>query len=115
MNSINNDSKQDDLSYRDVLEQSTKDLNPSITAQLNSSRRDAIASIDSSSKFQSMLWRPAIALFVPVIAVTMITLNTVNEELPDADFYSDLELLVNEEQLDFLVDLDISDWQGSES
>ena len=109
MNSINSDPEQDPLTYKDVLEQSTTDLSPSIKAHLNASRRAAMSSFEYSSS--THIWKPAMALLIPVIAVTMIMLNTAHQEIPDSDLYSDIELLIDEEQLDFLADLDISEWQ----
>lgn len=112
---INEEHKRDIDAYSDVLEKSTGNLSSSINARLNESRRDAIASIDQSPPVASMFWRPALALLAPVMIVTVIMLNVSNEELAEADLYTDIELLIDEEELDFLTDLDISEWQVIDS
>ena len=120
MNSINDDlinekSDQDAHTYAEVLEKSTLKLSSSINARLNESRRDAIASIDQPATLTSMIWKPAFTLLAPVMIVTMIMLNISNEDISEAELYTDIELLIDEEQLDFLIDFDISEWQVAES
>lgn len=117
MNSINSDSEKDAITYKHVLEESTTDLNPVINARLNASRREALSLLEpkQTNGLMSLIWRPAIALLIPVMAVTMFSLNTLNEESPETDLYSDIELLIDEEQFDFLIELDISEWQDIES
>ena len=116
MNSINSDSEKNAITYKHVLEESTTDLNPAINAHLNASRREALSLLEpKQTNLMSLIWRPAIALLIPVLAVTMFSLNTYKEESPETDLYSDIELLIDEEQFDFLIELDISQWQDIES
>jgi len=103
--------------YQQLLDKSTKQLNPDIRAGLDQSRRNAIDMLDNNVGTQTHFWRPVIALVVPLFAVAAFIFypTAVEEEIPTTDIYADLETLMDEEQLDFLAEIEVSEWIANEN
>jgi len=99
--------------YQDLLNLSCKHIKPSVKAQLDDSRRLAIEQSTNKSTFLNSIWQPAMVLFIPAFLLVGLLFQTPgNIEQPAVvtDIYSDLELLEDEDQLEFLAELDVSQW-----
>ena len=103
--------------YQQLLELSSNNLKPAIKAQLNEKRRFAIDSMEADSGSKILNWRPALALSLPVIliAVVMYLPLITEQEQESTDIYADLEILMDEEQLDFLSEMEVSEWMVAEN
>ena len=115
---MNNELDQDIQQYQQLLKQSSKDLDPAIKARLNEARQNAVNSLDDSPGFARLFWQPALALSIPIIAIASLFIFSEPDQYQQAssDFYADLEILMDEEeQLDFLADMEISQWIESEN
>ena len=64
---------EDDIEqYQQLLELSSQNLKPDIQAHLNEKRRHALDSLGTNSIYNGLIWRPALALTIPVMLVAMI-------------------------------------------
>ncbi len=105
--------QQEEKYYQELLDLSSHHLKPSVKAQLNENRRLAVDQLDNKSMFKSALLQPATALLIPVLLIVGLLFSTpdeVNLQVTDTDIYSVLELLEDEEQLEFLAEFDVSQW-----
>ena len=116
---MNDKFEQDMSQYKQLLDNSVEELDPKITEQLNSSRKLALETISKGKTWSiaSLVWRPALALLIPALVISGIFFipNTTEQEQSAADFYADLEILMDEEELEFLTELEISQWIDPES
>ncbi len=104
--------------YRNLLDLSSQHLKPSITAQLDQNRRATVDQMDSQPTFFTSIWQPATVLLIPAFLMVGFFLYTpdVTELEPAAnDIYADLEILEDENQLEFLAELDVSEWLTNEN
>jgi len=95
-----------------LLEQSSVHLNPAVNAKLNAARSHAMDSLDSSAFNFSTLFKPFIAFMLPLFVVALVMIYpTPHENIQTSDdIYADFEFLMDEEELDFLSDLELSEW-----
>lgn len=114
---MNNELDQDIQQYQQLLKQSSDNLEPAIKARLNVARQNAVDSLDDPSSLGKLFWQPALALSIPVIAIASLFIFSEPEQQQQAasDFYADLEVLMDEEQLDFLADMEVAQWIESEN
>ncbi len=110
--------------FRSLLNDVSNKTSDDINKRLNESRAQAVEQLaqghSASSLMSFPMWRPALALSVPALIVASLLLSPQesNQNLgvsSEFDIYADLELLADEEQLDFLVDLDFSEWMAIEN
>jgi len=107
----------DEKHYQQLLELSSQNLKPGIQAQLNKQRHDALERLETNSGFIFAKWRPTIAMTIPAIIVATTLYFPIQQEdiQLTTDIYTDLELLMDEKQLDFLADMEVSEWLESEN
>lgn len=107
------DSSQSDIDhYKELLEQSCHQLNPATIAQLDVKRRHAVTMLEKNSDNHLTRWQPAFAISIAALIFTVLIIFPLplEQQANSTDIYTDLELLMDEEQLDFLANLDISEW-----
>ena len=103
---------QDIEQMKALLEQSSDNLNPAVKAKLNAARIQAVESLESSRFNFSTIFKPAIAFMIPltVVALVMIFPTPLEDIQTSNDIYTDLELLLDEDELDFLSELELYEW-----
>ncbi len=108
--------KQNVEQYRQLLDQSCRDMSPSVNAQLDEKRRLAVEQLDTGLVFSFTKWQPALALSISLFVITTILyLPIPSQQQTVPDIYADLELLMDEDQLDFLGEMELSEWLVSEN
>ncbi len=118
MNDINQqDPHQETKQYKKLLDLSTEHLDPSIKARLDESRRQVLDDSESHSFLKTIIFRPAMAFVIPafILAVVLLQPNTEVPEAIEYDIYADLQLLEEEDQLEFLAELNVSEWLVNEN
>ena len=95
-----------------LLDQSSDNLRPAVKAKLNAARIQAVESLESSRFNFSSIFKPAFAFMVPlaVVALVMIYPTPLEDVQTATDIYTDLEFLLDEDELDFLSDLELYEW-----
>lgn len=111
------DPRQETKQYKDLLDLSTENLQPSIKARLDEGRRQALEPSDNQSFLKTIFWRPAMAFVIPlfVLAVVFLQPETEVSMQSEYDFYADLQILEEEDQLEFLAELNVSEWMVNEN
>ncbi len=111
------DPHQETRQYKNLLDLSTEHLEPSIKARLDEGRRQALDDSESHSFLKTIFFRPAMAFVIPafILAVVLLQPNTETPEPIDYDIYDDLQLLEEEDQLEFLAELNVSEWLVNEN
>ena len=108
--------KQNIEQYRQLLEQSSRDISPSMKAQLDDKRRLAVEQLDTGHVFSFTKWQPALAIGIPLFVIAIILFLPIpSHQQTVPDIYADLELLMDEDQLDFLGEMELSEWLVSET
>ena len=107
---------QDIEQYRQLLDQSSRDIPLSIKTQLDKKRHQAVEQLDTGHAFSFTKWQPVFALSIPMLIIAVIMyLPIPSQQQPTTDIYADLQLLMEEEQLDFLGEMEVSEWLVSEN
>jgi len=96
--------------YKQLLDQTSRHLSPAIHAQLDENRRHAMAHLETNRNYKISNWRPVFAFTIAIFVIAVFLIYPQTTEQPATDIYADLELLMDEEQLDFLADMDVSGW-----
>jgi hypothetical protein len=111
-NDNNIEVNQDITQMKDLLDQSTDNLSPAVKAKLNSARIQAVESLESSRFDFSIIFKPALAFMIPltIVALVMIYPTPLEDIQNSTDIYADLELLLDEDEIDFLSELELSEW-----
>jgi len=109
---IQQDLQQQTEQYKDLLDLSTEHLQPSIKARLDDGRRQALDDSEKISFLKTIFRQPAMALVIPlfILAVVFLQPKTEVSSPPEHDIYADLQLLEEEDQLEFLAELNVSEW-----
>ena len=111
MNKFNHDDEQNIEQYQQLLDLSSQKLKPNIQARLNANRRSAVDNLQSVDNCQPKPWRFVISMAIPImLAVYIIFPLTSEPPVATTDLYADLELLMDEEELDFLAEMEVSEW-----
>ena len=113
MKNVNSTEDNQDIDkLKHLLDQSSDNLTPAVRAKLNTVRTQAVDSIDASRFNFFTLFKPAIVFMMPltVVALVMIYPTPLEEIQVSTDIYADLELLLDEDELEFLGDLELYEW-----
>ena len=107
------------------MKQSVETLTESLDTPLNAEieqRLDAAraAAIRGDASEGNHFWQPALAMSLAVFTVYFThtltgPLPTTSDAYTDAEFFQDLEILMLEEELDFLTELEATDWVDEEN
>jgi len=118
---MNHNSKQEThqetKQYKELRDLSTEHLQPSIKARLDEGRQQALEGSKSNDLLKNIFWQPAMAFVFPafILAVVLLQPNTEVSEPIEHDIYADLQLLEEEDQLEFLAELNVSEWLVNEN
>lgn len=103
------------------VEQLTNSLNTPLDADIEQ-RLDAArtAALRGDASEGNHFWQPALAMSLAVFTVYFThtltgPLPTVNDAYTDAEFFQDLEILMLEEELDFISELEPTEWVDEEN
>ncbi|MFT5451601.1 MAG: hypothetical protein ACI9N9_001087 [Enterobacterales bacterium] len=109
-NHLDVDQDIDQMKY--LLDYSSDNLSPTVKAKLNAARTQAVESLESSRFNFSTIFKPALAFMIPltVVALVMIYPTPLEDIQTSNDIYADLELLLDEDELDFLSELVLYEW-----
>ncbi|MCP3675911.1 MAG: hypothetical protein GY829_15790 [Gammaproteobacteria bacterium] len=103
--------KQNVEQYRQLLDQSCRDMPGSVNAQLDEKRRLAVELLDTGHVFSFTKWQPVLTLSISLFVIIIILyLPIPSQQQTVPDIYADLELLMDEDQLDFLSEMELSEW-----
>lgn len=91
---------------KEHLQQSCDQLSPQLQQQLNARRNLA-----QRGRSQRRLWQIGTAI-APVLLLASLWVNVPEQQLSAEDeaLYDDMALLIEAEELDFLEQLDVTDW-----
>ena len=94
------------INIKNTLEQSCDDLKPTIEQQLNARRNLALREPTRRS------WLKFAMTAVPLTLVFALWIQYPEQHLSQeqAAFYNDIDYLLEEEEMDFLADMDVSNW-----
>ena len=102
--------------YAHLLNQSSQQLGPATKAKLDAARREAMEQFETSTGFFSLQhnFRPAFALATTLIAITGILFlpSPFVQGTTAPDLYADIEILMDQEQLDFLSEMEDLQWDS---